>query len=38
MSGRAYSAIILAGGDGTRLIPLTRTLTGDDRRRLERPG
>ena len=26
-----YSAIVLAGGDGTRLRALTRTLTGDDR-------
>jgi mannose-1-phosphate guanylyltransferase len=26
-----YSAIVLAGGDGTRLQALTRTLTGDDR-------
>src|SRR5712664_1336660 len=28
---RGYSAIILAGGDGTRLRSLTRKLTGDDR-------
>jgi len=26
-----YSAIILAGGDGTRLRSLTRRLAGDDR-------
>ena len=28
---RGYSAVILAGGDGTRLSSLTRKLTGDDR-------
>ena len=38
MSGRAYSAIILAGGDGTRLIPLTRALTGVDWNDLGDPG
>jgi mannose-1-phosphate guanylyltransferase len=27
----AASAIILAGGDGVRLRPLTRRLAGDDR-------
>jgi mannose-1-phosphate guanylyltransferase len=28
---RGYSAVILAGGDGTRLRSLTPKLTGDDR-------
>src|SRR5207247_6076241 len=28
---RGYSAVVLAGGDGTRLRSLTRQLAGDDR-------
>jgi len=31
MSGPAWTGIILAGGDGIRLLSFTRTLTGDDR-------